>query len=286
MFTVELWPFMSWGGVGKIQFTIKRWAAWMPEAQDRQDWLAWSERPLEVLSQCESSPDTQKNPEDTAVPKPAVDQIPPILRRRFSPLGKMAASVAWPLLEDGQSIPSVFCSRHGELTRTVDMLQNLALREDLSPTHFSLSVHNAIGGVFSIARKDTAPISALACGDDGVCQGLLETALILSESDYSEALCVFYDAPIPEVYGDTATGPSFPYAAAFVIGLQEPSESGEGELGLDMEMQSTIASSRPASLKEPQVLSFIRFLLMAEKTSLRLASNAHAWTLAKRAGAN
>jgi len=281
---------MSWGCVGKIQITIKRWAAWMPDAQERQDWLSWSKRslgsPEKAPHYSDSSSESQSNSEDTVAPKPAVDQIPPMLRRRLSPLGKMAASVAWPLLKDGQSIPSVFCSRHGELERTVDMLRDLALSEDLSPTHFSLSVHNAIGGVFSIARKDTAPITALACGDDEICQGLLETALILSESDYSEALCVFYDAPIPEVYGDTATGPGFPYAAAFVIALQEPDDSSSEELGLDMQMQPTLPSHETDSLSEPQVLSFIRFLLMPETPFLQLVSHAHTWTLDKKQGAS
>lgn len=271
--------------MGKIQITIKRWAAWMPDAQERQDWLVWSKRSLELSNHYDSHSEAQSKAEEMVAPKPAVDQIPPMLRRRLSPLGKMAASVAWPLLEDGKSIPSVFCSRHGELARTVDMLRDLALGEDLSPTHFSLSVHNAIGGVFSIARKDTAPITALACGDDGICQGLLETALILSESDYTEALCVFYDAPIPEVYGDTATGPTFPYAAAFVIGLQEPDDSSTEELGLDMQMQAALPSSGSPKLGEPQVLSFIRFLLVDEKPSLQLVSHAHAWTLVKRQGA-
>ncbi|GAB1263964.1 beta-ketoacyl synthase chain length factor [Aurantivibrio infirmus] len=268
--------------MGKIQLTIKRWAAWMPEAQDRQAWVAWSQRPDRSGDRQDSGLTKENAQESVVSAKPSVDQIPPMLRRRLSPLGKMAASVAWPLLSDGQLIPSIFCSRHGELSRTVDMLRDLAKGEDLSPTHFSLSVHNAIGGVFSIARKDTAPISALACGDDGICQALLEAALILQESEYDEALCVFYDAPIPGVYRDTLTGPAFSYAAAFVIGLGDPVDSSDQQVALEMQMQKLALGAAPKPMSEPHVLSFIRFLLANNKEAVTIVAARHAWMLVKR----
>lgn len=201
-----------------------------------------------------------------------------MLRRRLSPLGKMALSVAWPLLDENASLPSLFCSRHGELERTVGMLKELAAGEALSPTHFSLSVHNAIGGVFSIARQDRSAISALAAGPEGLSQALLETRLILAEQGAAEALCVVYDAPLPEVYGDFPCEPEWPYAAAFVVGMPDQAAVPQAPLSLTLcsAEDASPATSTPLA-GEPQTLSFLRFLLEEAGTELLLPCRRDFW---------
>src|SRR5690606_1774579 len=144
----------------------------MPGIATDAEWRQWSAGQRELQDQA----------------LPALDQIPPMLRRRLSPLGKMALAAAWPLLGEDQFMPSLFCSRHGELERTAGMLQELAHHNALSPTHFSLSVHNAIGGVYSIARGDRSAITALALGADGFSEALLEARLILAEQEAPEVL--------------------------------------------------------------------------------------------------
>lgn len=207
-----------------------------------------------------------------------------MLRRRLSPLGKMALSVAWPLLAEETPLPSVFCSRHGELERTAGMLQSLAAGEALSPTHFSLSVHNAIGGVFSIARRDTSAVTALAVGSEDLSQALLETRLILAERRCPEALCVIYDAPLPTVYSDFGNYPRWPYAAAFVVGRSEgPAESP----AVDLTVERRAAEELPQLLRvsadpnEPQVLALIRFLLSESRPELYLPSRRDYWRWAE-----
>jgi hypothetical protein len=79
-----------------------------------------------------------------------------MLRRRAGFLSKMALEVAYQCLGEQIDVPTVFCSRHGEAARSVDLLLDLAKGEPLSPTSFGLSVHNATGGLFSIARRDHA----------------------------------------------------------------------------------------------------------------------------------
>lgn len=202
-----------------------------------------------------------------------------MLRRRLSPLGKMAVSVAWPLLGENTSMPSLFCSRHGELERTVGMLKGLASGEALSPTHFSLSVHNAIGGVFSIARQDRSPISALAAGEGGISHALLETRLILGEQVSPEALCVVYDAPLPGVYGDFVHGPEWPYAVALVVGL--PEDAAASERLLSLSLRGADDPSLPvfpiAQSEEPQALGFLRFLLDEAPGELLLPCRRDYW---------
>lgn len=199
-----------------------------------------------------------------------------MLRRRLSPLGKIALAAAWPLLPEDKFLPSLFCSRHGELERTVSMLRALATGEALSPTHFSLSVHNAIGGVYSIARGDPSSISALAVGEEGLSQALLETRLIVAEQGVEEALCVIYDAPLPEVYADFGREPEWPYACAFVVAL--PQRSDEGLL-LNLRLTPGDDHTAPPSTNpaEPQALSFVRFLLEGPGAELLLPMRGDYW---------
>ena len=68
---------------------------------------------------------------------------------------------AWSLLspppvEDQPPMPLVYASRHGETTRNFALLSDTAEQQPLSPTQFSLSVHNAIIGLWSIFQGDSA----------------------------------------------------------------------------------------------------------------------------------
>jgi hypothetical protein len=228
----------------------------MPGISSLQDWREWQ----------------QGSRQPVIGENPAVQEIPPMLRRRLSPLGKMALSVAWPLLRETPSIPSVFCSRHGELERTAGMLQELAAGQALSPTHFSLSVHNAIGGVFSIAREDRSAISALAVGDEGFSEAMLETRLIAAEQRVPEALCLIYDASPPTVYSEFGHGPRWPFALAVVLG-----PSGDGDPGFSLRKSTSIGEPGPLPLDEPQALSFVRFLLDEDRDELWLPCRGDYW---------
>ena len=91
--------------------------------------------------------------------------LPPLLRRRVTALGKMAFKAAFDLsaLEPARFI---FCSRHGEFQRTLSILTTLATGEAVSPAEFSLSVHNALAGLLSIAQHNTGGHTAIAAGAD------------------------------------------------------------------------------------------------------------------------
>src|ERR1700677_3515966 len=101
--------------------------------------------------------------------------LPPLLRRRVTALGKMAFKAAFDLsaLEPARFI---FCSRHGEFQRTLSILTTLATGEAVSPAEFSLSVHNALAGLLSIAQHNTGGHTAIAAGADSFHAGLIEAA--------------------------------------------------------------------------------------------------------------
>jgi hypothetical protein len=126
----------------KGYFGIARWQAWAPGVVGPQDWRDWLPE-----GHC---------PDPTALPD--VSYLPSLLRRRLDRSGRMAMSTAWPCAEGLDSVQSVFACRHGALGRTVELLTNLSREEPLSPTSFSLSVHNSTLGLFSIAATALPPL--------------------------------------------------------------------------------------------------------------------------------
>ncbi|MBV1932778.1 MAG: beta-ketoacyl synthase chain length factor [Porticoccaceae bacterium] len=279
--------------MSSIVLTIKDWSAWMPGIHSLEDWQQWAAG--------------QKQAEAGGTPE--VSDVPPMLRRRLSSLGKMALSVAFPLLRGSDiEIPCVFSSRHGELERTVGLLKSLAAQEPLSPTHFSLSVHNAIGGVMSIARKDPSSITALA-GDIGTT--FLEAAAIMDEQFCSEILCIIYDEPVPSIYTDNSPEPEHAYAIAFLLSSEASNPALKISAGLSEEtlrhtpqkLTLSICDLVPLSpddrankapelpvlnqsalnqqVPEPQALAFLKYLLSPEDNELIIPGDRHAWRWAK-----
>jgi hypothetical protein len=124
---------------------ILSWSFWSPETREPSQWRA-------------AAP---PSPATSAVPDHA---IPALHRRRMSTLTKMAVQTA---LEASRSFEPdflVFCSQHGELARTRDLLAAIVARGDLSPTSFSQSVHNASAGLYTIIAGSRAPSTSLAAG--------------------------------------------------------------------------------------------------------------------------
>jgi hypothetical protein len=149
----------------------------------------------------------------------ALPEMPPMLRRRLDPLGRLAARVAygcWP--QQALGWPVVFASRYGDATRSLEMLAELARGEMISPTAFGLSVHNAIAALVSIARGDCGNALAVAAGADSGSAALME-ALALLHDGAAEVLVVCYDAPLPGDYAAFADEAPASYAWAWRVAL-------------------------------------------------------------------
>lgn len=183
-----------------INLRVESWAALAPDLNCVEDWQCWLQQPQAIEAELGKVP---------------LKQIPPILRRRFSTLGKCAAGAALPLLQEGESIPSVFASRHGDTALTLSLLEEMGRDEPMSPTGFSLAVHNAVSGLFSIARQDTSEVTAIAASQGLVSQALIETAGQLLHRE--RVLCVIYDVPLPALYQNYTRSDPFPYAIAMIL---------------------------------------------------------------------
>jgi hypothetical protein len=95
----------------------------------------------------------------------------------------------------------VFASRHGELRRTTDILRQISAGEPVSPTAFSLSVLNAMTGVFGIAREDRSAASAISAGAQTLGYALLEAYAQYATQPGSPVLLVYADEPADPAYG-------------------------------------------------------------------------------------
>lgn len=143
-------------------------------------------------------------PNGGADAKPDVDFVAPLLRRRLSPLARAALHVAHACAGDLPQVRFVYASRHGELGRTLELFQAIAADEPLSPTTFSLSVLNSAPGIYSIARGDRSPATAVAAGDESFGLGLLEAHARAELEPGAPVLYVYADAPAPAPLGPQA----------------------------------------------------------------------------------
>ena len=184
----------------QVIFSIAAYAAWAPNIETKKAWLAWAngDRIIEGTNE------------------PPVSPMAPLLRRRAGLLGKMALEVAYRCLDGKKDVPTIFCSRHGESSRSVDLLLDLANGVPLSPTSFGLSVHNAIGGLFSIARGDCANNIAIAGGNSTVEHGVIDACSLLAEGEPA-VLLVAYDCPLPGIYSSLQDCHEQPYAWAWLL---------------------------------------------------------------------
>jgi hypothetical protein len=197
---------------------------------------------------------------------PDVSIIPAMLRRRLSPLGRAALSVIMPLAQTHGAMPLVYVSRHGDLNRTLGLLEDMAKSEPLSPTAFSLSVHNATAGLFSIQQGLTSNITAISGGAEELVPALLE-ALGLCSEQTPQVLCVFCDEPTPAIYQHQAAQPAHAYAVALVVGM-----------GSELQLDHVGPAASATNSEEPQSLQLLR-LLQGDVESIALAHNRSSWQL-------
>lgn len=137
---------------------------------------------------------------DLAVEKPAAALLKGPLRRRATPLTRMAVEVLEQATThadcDPASVPTVWATAHGEHTPAIKLLEMMQRGAGkLSPTLFHNSVHNTAGGYASIATGNVAPSTTVTGGGELVASALLEAWCLLERSGRDVAL-VLADEPL------------------------------------------------------------------------------------------
>lgn len=221
-----------------ITFNINNWVALSPGLLTKEAWSSWAAN-------------NQIWPKElTPVP---VNLIKPMMRRRMSSLSKLALQAALQI-SSGQRIDYIiFSSRHGEVTRTVKLIQDIMAGEDASPAAFSQSVHNTAAGLFTIASNRAIPVTSLAAVENSLHHGLIEASIYLQENPTHQVLLVDFDEPLPVPYQqyESQSYQGYAFATLLSFGKQHQLSWSKNNLSVDQQL--------------PQSFAIIDYLLKDEK---------------------
>jgi len=222
----------------QVRLPISRWSAWPPAAGGR---------------------------EPAALPE--LGFVDPMLRRRLGPLAKTLLHVANECAAGLSGVRLVLASQHGELSYTLAMLRSLAAGEPVSPTLFSLSVHNAPAGIFSILRGDRTASSALAAGEETLGHALLEASCQLDDGA-EPVLMAYADTALPEEYRNYAERPGPRRALAVLLAHGAARTT---------TLEAAAAAHGASASAEPQADAFFRHLADEQPGDWTGAQRAWSW---------
>lgn len=187
----------------QMSLPLTAWSAWAPGRTSAAHWQAWAEGrdfPAE---------------EDT---KPDISAIPAPQRRRLSNLSRMAFATAAAASERRrEDVCCVFASRHGELGRTLDIVNAILAGEDVSPTDFSHSVHSTSLGLFSIFAKNREASTLVTAGEDTFGMALLEVDTYLARFPHKPVLLVLFDEALPALLSSGPRGSAETFSLALLF---------------------------------------------------------------------
>lgn len=246
-----------------LKFNIAKCDAWGPGLESLSDWTLWAEEKKQIADE---------------LALPALKSIPAMQRRRLSPFAKItlqcALEAAGPYASE---VPAVFSSRHGDLHKTAQLIKDVVNKETLSPTHFGLSVHNAVAGLFSIYTQNKMPISAVASGKSSFLAGLVDCVSKAHANAYSRILYVYSDLVVPECYQKYVDNTEISLAVALLI---EPVTS-DGEP--HFQLSAVQSPSEPLEQGGFQPTDFMRFYL-SDQRQFQHSINQQSWSLTRHAG--
>lgn len=197
-------------------------------------------------------------------------------KRRLSKLARIVFGALDGCGKPAQHSPVIFSSVMGEIQRTQGILEAIATDTPVSPAAFSLSVHNSVGGLWSLLRDNRSPMISLSPTGGSPVGALLEAAGILAEGVFRSVSVVFYAEANPEFYAPYLTGPEAPYAIA--LQLVEPlTMSGPDSIVVELEM----LLSQPAETLWQTDIDLLK-LLTAEQDSLLIGEPQATWRLERQ----
>lgn len=244
-----------------FRFTVLDWSIVTPDCNNKSAWMTWA-----------NDPDVDQQNLPISSPRDP-SPLPSTLRRRLRSAGLLAAEAILGMQKISTETRYIFASRHGEFRRNLSLIQNLVRDEELSPADFSLSVHNAIAGLISIANANHAGHTALAAGSDSFCAGLLEACLAMQATPNADVVMIFYDEPLPEPYSKFHDPRESSIAIALHLGAgQSPTNERFG-----FSWQPKVTQKKES---QSQARLFIDFFLRREK-DLKIEGQRNTWRLAR-----
>jgi len=221
---------------------VRRWSAWSSGREDADAWRSWCSEP--VALEAAGCPDARF--------------LPPLLRRRCSPLARIALTAAYACCaeEDLGRSSTVFASRHGNINESIGLLERLAQGQPLSPTIFSHTVHNAQAALFSLAARNAQSSSSIAAQADSFGCGWLEALALLERDPERPVLLVMADVPLDPAFAGMVDEPEASYGLALLLAPANGSD------GLPFAIEPAAGPAR--RLRWPDAVEFLRWWLSDE----------------------
>lgn len=185
---------------------------------------------------------------------PKSTRIPMMMARRLTIGERLALDCALRLLSDSTQA-LVYASHHSELERNHRILSALAVKSDVSPTDFTLSVNNSAPGNLTILTKRPLTVSAISASHASFGAALTEAYLMLQDH-YEEVLVVDCDGAVPEFYHQHLLPDEFtlPFASAWLL-----------RRGRNLEVSCTTNDSGAGMVALPASLAAWRILSQGAK---------------------
>lgn len=231
---------------------VEHWRFWSPESSDPSHWLKHWRNAAAVVGEA----------------PPPVDRVPAMQRRRMSRLTRMALGTALPVLAENTVDYSIFCSQHGEIARTREILGAISAGIEISPAAFAQSVHNTSSGLFTIVTESNAPSMSMAAGANTFAYAWLEAQAYLLAQPTHRVLLVDFDEALPEVFRDYSTDRICDHSSALLLRAAE-----RGGISLSR----AEAAENQHLPQGPQFLAW----LQSGASDLTLASDGQGWRWAR-----
>lgn len=211
---------------------------------------------------------------------PKLDFVPAMQRRRLSPFAKIALYVANKTAEHGEeSLPIIFSSRHGDLHKTSKLLADLSSDTPLSPTAFSLSVHNAIPSLYSILTSNKQALNAISAGKDTFFFSLVDAYARLTSGIADSILFIHADQQLPETYLGFKDEIQLPHAVSMIISLPKTKKMAEGSQLVSLNIEHQLSDNNNHL---PAALAFTQWFESSTK-ELSFNSAHYHWSIQRNA---
>ena len=213
----------------QFSFSIKQWKIVCDKSLSEADWLKGNAHWLA----------NRENFEDFT---PKLAFLPALKRRRLSHSARLFFEAAWDLVTENPDIPVVYASANSEMERNFALWHSLLREGDVSPTSFSLSVHNALVGQWSELRQVKSETTSLMANGGNLETALLEAYLQLNEG-VEQVLVIIAETPLSSMYNAVPVHRSpWGYALALVVEKGEQftltlNENGQGEYTPDSTLE-------------------------------------------------
>lgn len=227
-------------------FIVQKWSVWPPQKDQNPSALTQEE----LLS-----------------------SIPKMLKRRLSPLARIVFCAASQCVDKNTSIPTVFSSTHGELAKSFKMMEMIEMGEEISPTAFSLSVHNSIAGLFSMAYNNKLQSTVVAPGEEGIAAAFIEAIGLLEEGN-DEIMIVLYDEPLVDFYPEKPYKLSTNDSCAVALTLCKT--------GLGIPLSLSFQKQKGDDGEQPLQLQLLIRFLSENQEQLVINTPRHSWCWEKR----